>query len=586
MWLRGKEYYSVNKWVGILNRDYAEMGIKVDAHDVHVLFNHFGIKGKHDPNNAKIIVYPKILVDQLRTMSMSDKFLGALYNISEFGDINGIVLNNKKQAQNNDDDVVYEPTYRNNENDMEAYSQFLINQYQTEGVKKIKISESAYRRIFEDVYMTNADTKKKKVQLKYDKSSTKKYNKGNLSSFDMLKTDKMDSNNNDTYEVPLKGGIMSYNITSINGTDVMHYFKRHFDRQKTYTMYNQEEYELEMQDSEFKNFMMQFTNKVNNVVNYQLKNMNGEDEIDGISIYPVPSSSNFNLAMAQRMSFGNLGGFSPSVVNQSILKKDLSSLQKDDEFIEKNSEYYKSRYSSNYPEDITHMDAIDRDYNRFTTLSNAQKNIEKANEYSEALIKKYYTRKEVNAPSFYAKLNELYLKYIESVKKIFEAASYFDTIAKTSRKIQPSKIAKALKYSKGPSIEKRSGEIYSLLKKEGYLQGMPKPNENNPYSQVCRWELVNFQIKNLGNDVRMALKNYFSRNNDDDLIKSEVDSKKNNLIIVFDDNISGGATLSDICMQLKNLGFKYILPITFGQMRESWNTGRMVQITKPQKFNY
>ena len=115
---------------------------------------------------------------------------------------------------------------------------------------------------------------------------------------------------------------------------------------------------------------------------------------------------------------------------------------------------------------------------------------------------------------------------------------------------------------------------------------MPKPNENNPYSQVCRWEPVNFQIKNLGNDVRMALKNYFSRNNDDDLIKSEVDSKKNNLIIVFDDNISGGATLSDICMQLKNLGFKYILPITFGQMRESWNTGRTVQITKPKKFNY
>lgn len=584
MWIQGKEYYSVSQWVGILNRDYEKMGIKVNARDIHVLFNHFGIKGKHSPYNTKIIVYPKILVNQLRTMTMSDKFMDALYNISEFGNING-VLNNRKQTQS-DDDVVYEPTYRNNENDMEAYSNFLINQYQTEGVKKVKISESSYRRIFEDVYMTNADTKKKKVQLKYDKSATKKYNKGNLSSLDMLKTDKMDSNNNDTYEVPLKGGIMSYNITSINGTDVMHYFKRHFDRQKTYTMYNQEEYELEMQDSEFKNFMMQFTNKVNNVVNYQLKNIGGDAEIDGISIYPVPSSSNFNLAMAQRMSFGNLGGFSPSVVNQSILKKDLSSLQKDDEFIEKNSEYYTSRYSSNFPEDITHMDAIDRDYNRFTTLSNAQKNIEKANEYSEALIKKYYTRKEVNSPSFYAKLNELYLKYIESVKQIFNAASYFDAIAKTSRKIQPSKIAKALKYSKGPSIEKRSGEIYSLLKQEGYLKGMPKPNENNPYSQVCRWEPVNFQIKNLGNDVRMALKNYFSINDDDALIKSEVDGKKNNLIIVFDDNISGGATLSDICMQLKNLGFKHILPITFGQMRESWNSGRMVQITQPKKFNY
>ena len=113
MWLRGKEYYSVNKWVGILNRDYAEMGIKVDAHDVHVLFNHFGIKGKHDPNNAKIIVYPKILVNQLRTMSMSDKFIDALYNISEFGDINGIVLNNKKQAQNNVGTIVqHGPTFQ------------------------------------------------------------------------------------------------------------------------------------------------------------------------------------------------------------------------------------------------------------------------------------------------------------------------------------------------------------------------------------------------------------------------------------------------------------------------------------------
>ena len=162
-----------------------------------------------------------------------------------------------------------------------------------------------------------------------------------------------------------------------------------------------------------------------------------------------------------------------------------------------------------------------------------------------------------------------------AVKKIFEAASYFDTIAKTSRKIQPSKIAKALKYSKGPSIEKRSGEIYSLLKKEGYLQGMPKPNENNPYSQVCRWEPVNFQIKNLGNDVRMALKNYFTPNDDNEMVNNEVNNIKNNIVVIFDDNVSGGATLSDICLQLQNLGVEYIVPITFGKMRESWNVGTM-----------
>ena len=57
----------------------------------------------------------------------------------------------------------------------------------------------------------------------------------------MLKTDKMEKNNGDTYEVPLKGGIMSYNITSIKGVDVMHYFKNYFDKKATKTKINGEE---------------------------------------------------------------------------------------------------------------------------------------------------------------------------------------------------------------------------------------------------------------------------------------------------------------------------------------------------------
>ena len=60
--------------------------------------------------------------------------MDALYNISEFGNING-VLNNRKQTQR------MMMLYMNQhietmKNDMEAYSNFLINQYQTEGVKK------------------------------------------------------------------------------------------------------------------------------------------------------------------------------------------------------------------------------------------------------------------------------------------------------------------------------------------------------------------------------------------------------------------------------------------------------------------
>lgn len=51
--------------------------------------------------------------------------------------------------------------------------------------------------------------------------------------------------------------------------------------------------------------------------------------------------------------------------------------------------------------------------------------------------------------------------------------------------------------------------------------------------------------------------------------------------------MSGGATLSDICMNLKNLGFEYLIPITFGKMRTSYNQGMNNIINKPENdFNY
>lgn len=43
MWYKGKEYYNVNKWVGIFNRDYQENYGKVNAHMLHQLFGHYKI---------------------------------------------------------------------------------------------------------------------------------------------------------------------------------------------------------------------------------------------------------------------------------------------------------------------------------------------------------------------------------------------------------------------------------------------------------------------------------------------------------------------------------------------------------------
>ena len=53
--------------------------------------------------------------------------------------------------QNQDEvNVDYDFTYKNNENDMEGHSNYLINKYQFESVKRITISESAYKRLFKN----------------------------------------------------------------------------------------------------------------------------------------------------------------------------------------------------------------------------------------------------------------------------------------------------------------------------------------------------------------------------------------------------------------------------------------------------
>ena len=85
--------------------------------------------------------------------------------------------------------------------------------------KKIYINEEQLQRLNEDVYVSGL--KRKKAKLSYDKrqNADRVRNMGNYNSSDMLNTGKMDQNNADTFIVPLKGGINSYNITSIKGTE-------------------------------------------------------------------------------------------------------------------------------------------------------------------------------------------------------------------------------------------------------------------------------------------------------------------------------------------------------------------------------
>lgn len=362
------------------------------------------------------------------------------------------------------------------------------------------------------------------------------------------------------------------------------------------------EYDLEMQDSEFHNFMVQFLDKVNAVVEYRARQFMESNKgltFSNIYVYPVPSSSNFNIEMVKRIVKNNhtIDNLPVSAISSSILKKDTSNLEKDTDFIDKNRDYYNSERWKTGGNGGSHMQAVDNDLNRLSRLESVKAEIDKANEFTKIENRKQtgsllyqlnYVSARLNNPEKYGaptlksikKLYDLYIEYQEAVKNIMIAGEYYDTIAQKYHKPHLKKVAEAIKYSKGPSIEGRTQRILQILKEYNMTNGLPV----KPYD-ICMWQPANFQIKKLGNDSRMALKNYFSINNDP--AEAELKNTDNSIVVIFDDNISGGATLSDICYQFQKIGVKYMIPITFGKMRTSYSQGIGQVINKPENgFNY
>ena len=453
--------------------------------------------------------------------------------------------------------------------------------------KRIIISESQFKKLVsEDVFVSNADKSAKRATLTYNKNGGRR-NKGNLNSFDMLKTDKMDKLDNDTYERMLKCGVMSYNITSIKGSEVMHYFKRKFANQKSEMKINNETYELAMEDSSFKEFLDTFQKKVSTVINYQssqyLKDSK-QKEFSNLFIYPVPSSSNFNNVMSKFMSKMSLSNLVPRIIDSKILKKDTSNLTTDDEFISDNQEYYNSQLNDKSG-DKTHLDHINRYKNKLLARQKLQLRIDKINDCAKKLISKYYTRNALSTPTtltekFINKLEELYNEYVDAFNYLkVHDISYYDPIDGKENKLNFNDSIQPIKYSKGPSIELRSKEILNILNQYGRLIKRGPKN----IIPIQFYELKNFEVKNMPNDVRMGMKNYFTLNKEK--FAKEKINNENSVVVVFDDNISGGATLNDICMRLKEVGFNYIIPITFGEMNVKWGV-RSLPISMPQNGKF
>lgn len=68
-----------------------------------------------------------------------------------------------------------------------------------------------------------------------------------------------------------------------------------------------------------------------------------------------------------------------------------------------------------------------------------------------------------------------------------------------------------------------------------------------------------FQIKSIADKERRAIEGLFEINPEYNGIQQKLVGKT---ILVFDDNISSGATLDDICLALQRIGVKEIIPIT------------------------
>ena len=505
-------------------------------------------------------------------------------NIGELIDIENDLNNAKELTKHNSidkpiikQDIKFTPRKHGESN----VSLELLRQDESIG-RSIVISESQYRRLFnEDVFINNADKKRKKANLTYVKHATDKErvrNTGNINSFDMLNTYKMDNDSSsDTYEYPLKGGLTSYNITSIRGEEVMHYFKRHFDKLKTVINIKDEEgveaYELVMQDKEFSDFINQFSSKVSTVIRHAMDTFdNGDVKFSGISILPVYSSSRFNVEMAKIMAATNKLGLPTQVINENMFKKDLSDIRKDEEFINKNKDYYNSQlYDSGGKE--THMNNVDSSLSKLKALNTIKQLITQYNQcVQRMLINGYYQKDKSNPKTVERNIMNEYYNMVNIYNQIQNALKYTNLYGTTS-KMNAKGVVEPKKYTKGPSVDKRTEWLWNnIIKRNVRGKAMPK-------IPVRELNDSDFQIKTLTNDVRMALRGYFKPQ--EDVVQQELDKIKGTIFVVFDDNISGGATLSDICLQAKELGIEYIVPITFGQMSTKYNYSNTLMVTKP-----
>lgn len=433
------------------------------------------------------------------------------------------------------------------------------------------------------------DTKKKTIGLTYTRGNRAN---NNANTSDKLGTEEMDQNNANTIEIPLKGGLISYNITDIKGVDVMHYFKKKWAQRQRATMDvidnegNKDTYDLHMDNCEERRFIDRFVEKVEYVIKAWLRKNKKEDlQVSKIAILPVHSTSRFNQTFVKyELTKLNINGLPCEMIDPDLIIKDLKDVQRDEEFISNNKNFYDGDYAMGKPEMGTVSQHVDDAIIKNRELQKVNEYIEQINEEARKLINFLNNNKnnENLTPKRIESLTTHYANYVDLIRKCYSITYTLATDGK-EHKFNHEQILNAIKYSKGPSIDNRSALLWQMVKP--YLWGKRSAVNDMRYGEMplCYWKKADFEIKTLRNSVRLGLKNIYKVNDRMDIQKreEEINKMRGTILLIFDDNISGGATLSDVCLQCKNLGADNIIPITFGKMGES-NTMRGIMINTPE----
>lgn len=437
--------------------------------------------------------------------------------------------------------------------------------------------------------------KKKTIGISYDKGSNRANN--NANPLDKLGTDEMDKENANTIEVPLKCGLMSYNITDIKGTEIMHYFKKKWAREQNvsidvkYKDGSKEAYQLEMDNNDERNFINRFVHKVELVIKAWMgKNKRDDIIYSDISILPVDSTSNFNKKfVTEELSKMTIYGLECHVVNPNMIIKDVKNLERDEDFISKNKKFYNSDYAIGKPEMGTVNQRVNDIISRNKALNIVNEKIIRINEITQKLLNFLNNNKKLNelSPLQIKNLTYYYKLYVDLIRECY-AITYIGEVDNKEHAFNHEDILNAIKYSKGPSIDNRSNFLWKLVKP--YLRGQISSVDEKAYKQIplCKWKKSDFEIKTLRNSERLGLKNIYSVNSnwDEKQLQDEINKIKGTILLIFDDNISGGATLSDVCLQCKNLGLDNIIPVTFGKMTESNSMGGLTINTPIDGYDF